>query len=247
MGSLMGKLTPLFERVVQFRVFLLFASVVLAADAAATAILGQGVASVDAGRDGLKAGEHPIHLGAALLFALAYVFYMSGVARLLRHVVEWVLFWPKVRIWLFFSRERGYDWRQNSGLYIRLARLKDKATEKKDSVYLKIAEDAERKAKETMDQDAAVSRLSFATAVLAAVDWGLGSQTVFGGLHQALADSGNHFVSANSHAVVVLAVASIASPWAALYWFRDRLDDDAKWVHCPAAAREFDESGRNGG
>lgn len=247
MGSLMGKLTPLFERVVQFRVFLLFASVVLAADAAATAILGQGVASVDAGRDGLKAGEHPIHLGAALLFALAYVFYMSGVARLLRHVVEWVLFWPKVRIWLFFSRERGSDWRQNSGLYIRLARLKDKATEKKDSVYLKIAEDAERKAKETMDQDAAVSRLSFATAVLAAVDWGLGSGTVFGGLHQALADSGSPLLSTHSHAVVALAVVSIASPWAALYWFRDRLDDDAKWVHCPAAAREFDESGRNGG
>lgn len=247
MGSLMGKLTPLFERIVQFRVFLLCASFVLAADAASTAILGQGVASIDAGRDGLKAGEHPIHLGVVLLFALAYMFFMSGMARLLRHVVEWVLFWPKVRIWLFFNRERDSDWRAVSGLYIRLGRLKDKATEKRDAVYLKIAEDAERKAKETADRDAAVSRLSFATAVLAAVDWGLGPQSVFGGLHQALAESGNTLLSTNSHAVVLLAVASIASPWAVFYWFRDRLDEDAKWVHCPAAAREFDESGRNGG
>lgn len=247
MGSLMGKLTPLFERVVQFRLFLLFASVVLAADAASTAILGQGVASIDAGKDGLKAGEHPIHLGAALLFALAYAFYMSGVARLLRHIVEWSLFWPKIRIWLFFNQDHGSDWRGVSGLYIRLARLKDKATERKDPVYLKIAEDAERKAKETMEQDAAVSRLSFATAVLAALDWGLGSQTVFGGLHQALANSGSSLLAPHSHALVALAVASIASPWAALYWFRDRLDEDAKWVHCPAAAREFDDSTRNGG
>lgn len=172
MGSLMGKLAPLFERVVQFRVFLLLASVVLAADAASTAILGQGVANIDVGRDGLKAGEHPIHLGAALLFALAYAFYMSGMARLLRHVIEWVLFWPKIRIWLFFNQERLSDWRHRSGEHIRLGRLKDKATEAKDAIYLKIAEDAEQKAKETADQDAAMSRLSFATAVLAAVDWG---------------------------------------------------------------------------
>lgn len=244
MGSLMGKLTPLFERIVQFRVFLLFASVVLAADVVATAFLGQGVASLDAGRDGLKAGEHPIHLGAVVLFVLAYAFYMSGLARVLRHIVEWILFWPKFRIWLFFSQERGSDFRHG---FIRLGRLKDKATERKDPVFLKIAEDVERKANESLEQDAAVSRLSFATAVLAAVDWGLGPQSVLGGLHQTLAESGNHFVSANSYTVVALAVASIASPWAVLYWFRDRLDENANWVHCPAAAREFDESGRNGG
>lgn len=69
---------------------------------------------------------------------------------------------------------------------------------------------------------------------------------MFGGLHQALAVSGTPFLSTNAHAFVALTVASIASPWAVLYWFRDRLDEDATWVHCPAAAREFDESVRSG-
>ncbi|MGE5502906.1 MAG: hypothetical protein ACM31L_00650 [Actinomycetota bacterium] len=187
---MVDKVTPILDRITQYRVFLLLASLILAADVTMVALLGRGIASLEATGEGMRAGrDGNITFGGALLFAAAYAFFMSGVGRFLRHALEWALLWPKMWICALFRDDRGRNWWHSSGRHIRLSRLREKATERKDAVYLKIAEDRERDRRDSAERDAGLSTASFLSAILAAANWWMGAPTALGTLHEAIAAS----------------------------------------------------------
>lgn len=149
---------------------------------------------------------------------------------------------PKLKVWAFFREERGRDWRHVSRSHIRLStKLRDRATRARDAVYLKVVDDHEQAYRRAARRDASQSTLSFSASILAIADWCMGAPTAFGELHDRLAASGTHLVSINAGAATGAVVVAMAAPWALLYWFRERLEDNVEWVHCPAAACEYAE------
>jgi hypothetical protein len=224
---------PWLDRVVQLRYALLVISIVLAVDVARAPIHALGLPSFNWSATGAT-----VPLGPLLVFACAYLFFMSSISPMIRLVVEGAL---RILLDLLPGGDREHnkreDWYGNG--YVRVSEARKAALREKDSFWIARVNEHEARLKAKARETQFMASVSFSCLLLLVLEWLLGDRTswtyVAGGWLMGLESNwiGNIAMLVTSLSLLLVG----ASWWSA---FREPWNENPRhgWIEHPELAKQ---------